>query len=267
MAPENDIFTNPPRALAFDVFGTVVDWRETVTATLMSSAAAKTSSSSRSAELPPAIRLRLSQLTDLDWARFAQDWRDSYKHFVASFVPGETPWRDIDAHHLLSLRALLESWGLAGLYTDDEVAELSLVWHALTPWADSATGLRLLNTRFVTSTLSNGNLSLLADLAAHGGLGFARLQSAEDFHAYKPHASVYLGAAAALGMEPREVAMVAAHLKDLKAARACGYRTIYVEREGEEDWEEYEEARGWVDVWVTKGEEGLVEVARRFGIE
>ena len=110
------------------------------------------------------------------------------------------------------------------------------------------------------------------DLNTHGeGLGFALLQSAEDFRAYKPHRSVYLGSAKALNVRPDEVAMVAAHLSDLKAARECGFKTIYVDRPGEEQWapesEEYRHARGWVDMWISQEEDGFLEVARRFGID
>ena len=271
MASKYDILATPPKALAFDVFGTVVNWRETVTSTLICSAAAKVSSSSRSADLAPEVRSQLAKLTDQDWARFAQEWRNSYKAFVRGFVPGQSEWRDIDAHHHLSLVDLLQKWKLAGLYTDDEVQDLSLVWHSLEPWPDSSEGIRLLNDKFTTSTLSNGNPSLLQDLNEHGRLGFSRLQSSADFKAYKPHPRVYKGAAEALGLPTGEVAMVAAHLNDLKAARACGFRTIYVERDREEDWspeqEEHRDARSWVDMWVTEGEKGFVEVAARFGLK
>jgi 2-haloacid dehalogenase len=271
MDSKYDILTSPPKALAFDVFGTVVNWRETVTSTLIYSAAAKVSSSSRSADLSPEVRLQLAKLTDQDWARFAQEWRNSYKAFVRGFVPGKSEWRDIDTHHQVSLTDLLRKWNLESLYTDDEVQDLSLVWHSLQPWPDSSEGIHLLNKQFTTSTLSNGNQSLLKDLNDHGKLGFSKLQSSADFKAYKPHPRVYQGAAEALGLDPAEIAMVAAHLSDLRAARACGFRTIYVEREREEDWspqqDEYRDAQTWVDMWVAEGEKGFVEVAERFGLK
>jgi 2-haloacid dehalogenase len=197
-------------------------------------------------------------------------WRNSYKKFTKGFVPGESEWRDIDTHHHLALIYLLKKWQLEGLYTEDEVKGLNLVWHYLDPWIDSSAGLHKLGTKFVTSTLSNGNQSLLKDLNEHGNLGFGKLQSSADFKAYKPHPSVYLGAAKAMGVEPAEVAMVAAHLSDLKAARGLGFKTIYVERK-EEDWkpdqEEYKYAKTWVDLWVKEEEDGFNQVARRFGIE
>lgn len=261
------------KALTFDVFGTTVDWRSTVEAELAERARSKAASSS-AAELQqtPALARLAAQTAD-DWAAFAQAWRDSYSQFTQTFVPGITPWKDIDSHHLDSLRELLQAHGLEGAYTDAEVRDLSLVWHRLRPWADSTEGLRRLtdDAGLVTTTLSNGNRELLGDLAAHGGLGFSRITSAADFSAYKPDPRVYRGAVAALGFEdrPGDVAMVAAHLNDLAGARACGLRTIYIERPREEAWgpdeDRYKEARDWVDMWVREGEGGFLEVARRLG--
>ncbi|KAH7407832.1 S-2-haloacid dehalogenase 1 [Cadophora sp. MPI-SDFR-AT-0126] len=267
MDPNPDFLNFPPKALAFDVFGTV-NWRDTVTNKLIQSAASKTLSSS--ASLTPAARNRASPLTDEDWAQFAEEWRKSYYHFVVTFVPGKSEWRDIDTHHYLSLIDLLKKWGIEGLYSDDEVRELSLIWHFLDPWKDSSAGIHALGKKFLTSTLSNGNHSLLKDLQEHGNLGFKMLQSSGDFKAYKPHPSVYKGAAEKMGFKTEEVAMVAAHLRDLKAARGCGMKTIYVERKQEEAWktdsEEYEDAKTWVDLWVKEDEDGFLEVARRLGI-
>lgn len=243
-----------------------MNWRSTVTSALINRASVKATSSETSEKL----KKRLSELTDQDWGTFAQEWRNSYKQFVSSFVPGETEWRDIDTHHYLSLAELLMKWNMEGLYVDDEMKGLSLIWHFLDPWTDSSRGLHLLGTQFVTSTLSNGNQSLLKDLQEYGDLGFQRLQSSADFKAYKPHPSVYRGAAAAMGLETSEVAMVAAHLGDLKAAKGCGMKTIYVERKREEDWnpqeKEYLDSKEWVDMWVGEEEGGFLEVARRFGL-
>ncbi|KUJ11944.1 haloacid dehalogenase [Mollisia scopiformis] len=268
MSSKYNIIKDPPKALTFDVFGTVVDWRKTVTQALHTASLNKTSSSSRLSSLSPALRTRL---TSVDWSQFAQEWRNAYKSYTRSYNPSSDPWKDIDTHHYESLISLLSSWELNGLYTDEEIKELSLVWHFLTPWPDSSEGIQKLGKKFVTSTLSNGNQSLLQDLNSHGQLGFQKLQSAEDFRAYKPNEKVYRGSARELGVEMGEVAMVAAHLNDLKAARSLGMRTVYVEREGEEDWgvggEEWEDARGWVDMWVRKDEGGFLEVARRFGVE
>jgi 2-haloacid dehalogenase len=257
------------KALVFDVFGTVVDWRSSVHAELIKRAAGKTSGP-EFPKFPEALQSRLKGLTDDDWATFAQEWRNSYGKFTQTFVPGVTEWKDIDTHHHDSLVALLEQWDVAAAFTKEEIKDLSLVWHYLTPWADSSRGLGLLGTRFVTSTLSNGNQSLLKDLNEFGKLGFQRLISSGDFKAYKPNPRTYLGAASTLGFEPEQCAMVAAHLGDLKAARSCGLKTIYVERPREEGWatqqELIREARDWVDLWVTEDQDGFVEVARQLGI-
>ncbi|KAK1543105.1 haloacid dehalogenase [Colletotrichum paranaense] len=267
------------KALAFDVFGTVVDWRSSVVDELTSRAEAKlasSSSTSTSTNDDKDTKEKLGKLATTNWPTFAQEWRTSYMRFVRGYVPGQTPWKDIDAHHHDSLVELLGTWGLEGVYYPEEIRELSLVWHRLRPWADSVEGLRRLGGKYVTSTLSNGNRTLLGDLDAFGGLGFRKILSAEDFRAYKPHAAVYDGAVEALvgggsgGGKAREVAMVAAHLGDLMAARGRGMRTVYVERPEEEDWEvgseRYEDAKGWVDIWVKEGEGGFEEVARLLGV-
>ncbi|KAL6863891.1 HAD-like domain-containing protein [Trichoderma novae-zelandiae] len=253
------------KALLFDVFGTVVDWRSSVADELSLRIFRKLSSPE--AALPPALRTRLEGLAQGDWDRFVQEWRDSYIAFTRAFNPDADEWKSIDEHHRESLVEILERWHLDGLFTAPEIESLSLVWHRLAPWPDSAQGLEELHRRYTTGTLSNGNNSLLRDLSDFGGLAFDHVFSAETFRAYKPSPGTYLGAVRALGLQPEQVALVAAHLKDLLAARACGLRTIYVEREGEEEWgrqeERYLEARGWVDLWVAEGEGGLLGVAEK----
>ncbi|KAH8670915.1 HAD-like domain-containing protein [Xylariales sp. PMI_506] len=257
------------KALLFDVFGTVVDWRSTVTGALIRRAHEKTTSPAFKT-YPEALQARFHVLKDDDWAQFAQEWRHSYGRFTKSFVPGVTGWKDIDTHHYESLVELLGKWEIVEAFDVNEIRDLSLIWHYLTPWEDSANGLGLLGSRYVTSSLSNGNQSLLQDLNKHGNLGFQKLISSADFKAYKPHPSTYLGAARTLGFQPEECAMVAAHLGDLKAARSNGLKTIYVERNREEEWANHEEliteARNWVDLWVSEDEGGFVEVAKRLDI-
>lgn len=261
------------KALTFDVFGTVVNWRTSVEHALLSALATKLAAPDF-LSLPPGLQQRAQALaaTDTaaeDWApTFAQQWRNAYSKFTQGFRAGETAWKDIDAHHHDSLIELLDTWELSGLFTPEEIRELSLVWHRLQPWPDSSEGIGALNALgLVTSTLSNGNTSLLTDLNAYGGLGFQRIISAEDFKAYKPDPKTYLGAAEKIGVRPGEVAMVAAHLGDLEQARKNGLRTIYVEREKEEAWgveeERYAAAKEWVDLWVGVDEGGFVEVAKR----
>ncbi|KAK3360299.1 haloacid dehalogenase [Lasiosphaeria hispida] len=257
------------KALAFDVFGTVVDWRTSVTIALTTAHAAALASPTF-ALLPPTLQAHAQSLPPSFWPAFASKWRSSYGRFTKSFSPGTTPWKDIDTHHHDSLLTLLDTAALTGLFSPSEIRTLSRTWHFLRAWPDASAGIHTLGTAFTVATLSNGNTALLADLNGTANLGFQRLLSAEDFGAYKPHPATYLGACERLGREPAEVAMVAAHLGDLAAARRHGMRTIYVERPGEEAWkpdeERYQEARGWVDLWVGEGEGGFVEVARRLGI-
>ncbi|RBQ73095.1 hypothetical protein FVER53590_02836 [Fusarium verticillioides] len=250
------------KALTFDVFGTVVNWRSSVTDELTLRAYRKTSS-----DLKQDVKARVQKLTEEDWGRFAQEWRNSYGKFTRGFDPEKHTWKTIDQHHHDSLVELLKAWDLADLYSPAEIESLSLVWHRLTPWDDSSDGIHELGKTYKTSTLSNGNVSLLRDLNDFGNLGFQVLLSGERFGAYKPNPAVYTGAARELGLEPHEVSMVAAHLNDLEAARACGLRTIYVERPQEEAWdkedERYQKAKEWVDIWITEDDQGFLALAQR----
>lgn len=257
--------------LVFDVFGTVVDWRTTVTQELQLRAHRKLTSSS-SSDLPAA-------LSTTDWARFAHDWHATYITFTRSFDPS-SPWKSVDAHYRDSLAQLLASHGLDGVFSESELESLSLVWHRLQPWDDAPTALEALaalpadssgkpGKKLPLSTLSNGNVALLRDLVDFGGLAFSKLLSAETFGAYKPAPQVYHGAARELGLDTSRVALVAAHLEDLAAARACGLRTVYVERPDEEAWPvddpRRKEARDWVDLWIAEGDGGFHRLAEHLG--
>lgn len=251
------------KALAFDVFGTCVNWRKTTAEELAASFASKAASPSVSAPL----RERAAAISPEDCADFAAQWAAAYGRFTSSFVPGVTPWKDVDEHRRESLGELLGERGLREAYSDEEIAELSLVWHRLEPWHDATEGLRRLRGRFVTATLSNGNRENLRGLNKMVDDEFAVIVSAADFKAYKPDPAVYEGLVKTLGVQPGEVALVAAHLFDLEAARRLGIKTVYVERPEEEAWgrEKVEEARGWVDIWVSAGEPGFLDLARRLG--
>ncbi|KAF3392787.1 Glutathione S-transferase omega-like 2 [Penicillium rolfsii] len=247
--------TSPTNAAAFlfDVFGTVVEWRSCITKALVGAAQQALDDSNR--DIPAETRARASTMTESDWLGVTEDWRQSYVEFTGNF-DASTPFVSVDQHHHAALQNLLTQRGLRDLFTADEHWELTLAWHRLNPWADSVRGLELLNSRFVTSTLSNGNISLLQDLKEFGSLPFQHLMSSENFGAYKPSPKVYLGAAQLLGVKPEQCVMVAAHLKDLQAAKKCGFQTIYVEREKEEAWsgEQVVQAKkdGFVDIWNTK---------------
>ncbi|EMD66444.1 hypothetical protein COCSADRAFT_34962 [Bipolaris sorokiniana ND90Pr] len=260
-----------PQALLFDVFGTCVNWRKSIVSALCDKA--HESLNAATASLASQLRLRASAMTEEDWGRFAQEWRDSYKVFTKKLAADHSStWMTVDDHHLKSLKELIAKWQLQGLWEEHEIRALSLCWHHLVPWDDSVLGVQLLNQLFATCTLSNGNMSLLSDLRAFTAIPFTRLFSSEMFGTYKPSPEVYLGAVKALDVAPAECVMVAAHLNDLKAAKENGLQTIYVERAGEEDWdrEEIEKARtaGWVDMWVGlgNGNRGFITVAEKLGI-
>ncbi|RMZ73004.1 haloacid dehalogenase [Pyrenophora seminiperda CCB06] len=140
------------RALLFDVFGTCVDWRNTVVSVLQS--LAHKSLNSATASLASRLRLRVSTMTENDWGKFAQEWRDGYKVFTKQLAADTSiPWMSVDEHYLRSLKQLISEWELDGLWADDEIHALSLTWHRLSPWEDSVEGVRLLNTRFGQSIL------------------------------------------------------------------------------------------------------------------
>ncbi|KAJ5088096.1 hypothetical protein N7456_011712 [Penicillium angulare] len=257
-----------PQVLFFDTFGTVVEWRSCVTKALRT--AVQNALEDPSKDLTMDLRQRAAKMSESDWQSFAQEWRSSYSVFTKTFDSSKE-FVSVDQHHYTALQDLLQQRGIRELFNYDELWELALAWHRLVPWPDSVSGLKLLNTTSITSTLSNGNLALLEDLKRLGQLPFNHLISAENFGAYKPSQKVYLGAADLLGRDPAQCAMVAAHLHDLKAAKECGLQTIYVERELEEAWPAdriaQAKAEGFVDIWVGLNEGGFIEVARRLGIQ
>ncbi|KAA0114193.1 haloacid dehalogenase type II [Mycolicibacterium sp. P9-22] len=195
-----------PRALAFDVFGTVVDWRSNIIAELQS--------------------FGTHHGLQRDWASFADAWRAGYAPAMDRVRRGELPWTRIDDLHREILIDLLD-----GVRVDEaEIDDLNRAWHRLTPWPDSVPGLHRLKQRFVITTLSNGNLSLLTNMAKNAGLPWDCIISAELFGHYKPDPEAYLGCAQLLDVAPDELMLVATHPSDLRAARACGLRTGYVVR-------------------------------------
>lgn len=189
------------------------------------------------------------------------------KYCASRAADASLPVATIDEHHHQSLQSLLGKWGIENLWNVEEVHDLSLIWHRLTPWSDSEQGLALLSARYPTCTLSNGNFSLLEDLRSFGKLKFSHIFSAEAFGTFKPNKAVYLGGAEKLGLRPEECALVAAHLGDLKAAKDCGFSAIYVERAREEGWNkqkiEQAKADGWVDLWVREDEDGFITVNQK----
>lgn len=208
----------------------------------------------------------------------AQQWRNGYLVFTREFAADPSKkYKTIDQHHLESLRSILTERGLifprdgsvpdhsvhdGSLWNEEQIRDLSMVWHRLDPWPDTCRGIQELNRHFWTCTLSNGNVSLLQDMVASANMEFTHVFSAEMFQSYKPNRRVYLGAAEKMGLKPEDCCMVAAHLDDLKAAKANGFSTIYVERPQEERHLELAN-EGFVDVWVNNDEEGFVALSRK----
>jgi 2-haloacid dehalogenase len=197
------------RALAFDVFGTVVDWRGSIV---------------REGQL-----LSAAKGLQVDWPAFADAWRAGYAPAMDRTRGEGQRWADIDTLHRQILDTLRPRFGLQAL-TEPELVELNHAWHRLTPWPDAVGGLNRLKSRFIISTLSNGNVSLLVDMARNAGLPWDCVLSGELVRKYKPDPEVYRMAARLLGCAPAQLMMVAAHASDLQAAQACGLRTAYVHR-------------------------------------
>jgi len=194
-----------PKVLAFDVFGTVVDWHGSIANEI--------------------LRLKLP----VDPHAFASAWRDGYKPAMARVRSGELGWTKIDDLHRMILDQVLEKFGIDSL-SETQKQDLNLIWHRLNPWPDSVEGLTRLKQKFTIVTLSNGNLSLLADMAKNAGLPWDLILSAEVFRHYKPDPETYLGVAATFNVQPQEVMLVAAHKDDLQSASKLGLQTAFIER-------------------------------------
>ena len=199
----------PVKALVFDVFGTVVDWRTSVTQEVAALAKRK-------------------NLT-VDAAKFADAWRGGYGPSMNRVRTGEMPWTKLDGLHRLILDKILIDFGITGL-SEAETDALNRAWHRLRPWPDAVAGLTRLKTRFIIAPLSNGNISLMTDMAKHSGLPWDCILGAELVRHYKPDPVVYQSAADFLDLQRDEVMMVAAHLGDLRAAKKERLRTAFVTR-------------------------------------
>jgi len=204
--PSNTPLPNPaPLVLAFDIFGTVVDWHGGIAAEVQAIA------------------------PEVDGAAFARAWRAGYRPAMARVMRGELGWTLIDDLHRMILDGVLLQFGLDHL-DEAQRRQLNRAWHRLPAWPDAVAGLTRLKTRFTLCTLSNGNLGLLTEMAKRAGLPWDCILSAEVFRAYKPDPATYLGVARVFDVAPQQVMLVAAHQDDLDAARACGLQTAYIER-------------------------------------
>jgi 2-haloacid dehalogenase len=198
------------KALVFDVFGTVVDWREGV---------------ARDA----AAFLADHGKADADPHAFADAWRRQYVPAMKRVSNGERPFTRLDVLHRENLAAVLPEFGLStDAVSPDALDALNLAWHRLDPWPDVVEGLRRLKTGFIIAPLSNGNVRLMLDVAKRAGLPWDAILGAEVVQAYKPTPEAYLRTADLLLLRPDEVCLVAAHNGDLAAARHCGFKTAFV---------------------------------------
>jgi len=197
------------KALTFDVFGTVVDWRTSI--------------------IRECSELGEARGISADWAAFADKWRGGYAPAMDQVRRGELTWKSIDELHCMVLDRLLDEFNITNL-SEDEKVDLNKAWHRLTPWPDSVEGLSKLKEKYIIATLSNGNVSLLVNMAKHSGLPWDCILSSELAKHYKPDKEVYLTAASLLDLKPEQVMMCAAHKDDLEAASALGLKTAYVSR-------------------------------------
>lgn len=197
------------KALIFDTFGTVVDWRGSIIA------------EGESYWRPRGL--------ELDWASFADAWRAGYGPAMNRVRSGELPWTRLDDLHRMRLDEILAEFGAHHL-PEEQRRHLNKVWHRLRGWPDATPGLTRLKHRFIIAPLSNGNLALLTNMAKFAGLPWDCILASDVFRHYKPDPETYLGAADMLGLEPGEVMMVAAHVYDLNAAARLGLRTGFVYR-------------------------------------
>lgn len=232
---------NGIKALVFDVFGTLVDWRTSI---------------AREA------RDILSPLgVNVDWHAFADAWRDQYQPAMHEVRSGRLPFCKLDVLHRRNLDVILRDFDLDRIDESTRV-HLNLAWHRLDAWPDVAPGLARLRERFLVAPCSNGNISLMIDLARRNALTWDAILGAEIARDYKPKPIVYLAAADALACRPDETMMVAAHSSDLAAAAATGLRTAFVARPDEHGPGKGEsEATVPVDVSAK----GLIDLADRLG--
>ena len=200
------------KALIFDVFGTVVDWRSSV--------------------IKECISLEKETGISGNWEKLTDLWRQNYAPSMDKVRNGEKEWVNLDVLHRESLIKILEELDIHGL-SEENINFLNSAWHRLSPWNDTVEGLNLLKNNFSISTLSNGGIDLLTNMAKKQNLAWDNIFSAETFMHYKPDPETYLGAVEMLNHDANEVMLVAAHNQDLLAAKSFGLKTAFVLRSNE----------------------------------
>jgi 2-haloacid dehalogenase len=232
------------RACLFDVFGTVVDWRTSVSRDLAAFA-------------------KQRGIGGVDWLEFAVEWRKLYQPSMEEVRSGRRAFTILDVLHRESLDELISRYGINQL-SEADVQHMNRVWHRLDPWPDSVAGLTRLKSRFIIAPCSNGNIALMVNLAKRAGLPWDCILGAETARAYKPMPEAYLTSCRQLGLAPASVMMVAAHNNDLKAAKAQGLATAFVPRpteHGPGQTSDLAPDPGCVDVSATD----FVQLAARLG--
>jgi len=230
------------RACLFDVFGTVVDWRTSVSRDLAAFGKQK-------------------GIGGVDWLEFAVEWRKLYQPAMDEVRSGRRPFTILDVLHRESLDKLIARYRIQGL-AESDLEHMNRVWHRLEPWPDVVEGLKRLKARFIIAPCSNGNIALMVNLAKRAGLPWDCILGAETARAYKPMPEAYLTSCRQLGLAPGAVMMVAAHNNDLKAAKAQGLNTAFVARPAEHgpgQTTDLTPDRAFVDVAATD----FVELATR----
>ncbi len=201
-----------PKAIVFDTFGTVVDWRSSLITDLSAYGSTRGVAT--------------------DWPALVDAWRAAYHPSMDRVRKGEMPWTTLDTLHRSSLDRLVAEFGIKGL-SEDDLVHINLGWHRLHPWPDSVPGLTRLKSRFIIGPLSNGNVALLLNMARFAGIPWDMIFGSDLFRHFKPDPETYLGVAKMLDLRPDQVMMAAAHNGDLAAARSHGLLTAFFPRPGE----------------------------------
>jgi len=201
------------KACLFDIFGTVVDWRGSVSREV-------------------SFFFKAKNITGVDAVEFAVEWRKLYQPSMEEVRSGRRAWTILDELHRESLVKLLSRYGVKNL-SEKEIDEMNRAWHRLDPWPDVVEGLTRLKKKLIIAPCSNGNIALMVNMAKRAGLPWDCILGAETARAYKPMPQAYLVSCRQLGLPPAQVMMVAAHNGDLKAAKAQGLATAFVPRPAE----------------------------------
>jgi 2-haloacid dehalogenase len=204
--------SDKPKALLFDVFGTLVDWR--------------TSIARESEQVLKPLGVTA------DWLAFADAWRSEYQGAMDQVRDGHIPFCKLDILHRRNLGLIMPRFNISGI-AENALQYLNLAWHRLDAWPDVPSGMSRLRRRHLLAPCSNGNISLMVDLARRNGIHWDAILGSEIAGDYKPKPGVYLASCAAFDLAPGECMMVAAHSKDLQHAAACGLRTAHIARPNE----------------------------------